>query len=141
YRYQVRRYYYKVPDAQANAIALMYNTLSRSISELYSLTQNKDFDNLIAHVSYVIKRLSKGQRCLIYRVETNQQQLQLRLLDKRRQHVISLATILSDKEVSALLLNTLSGKWLHFEAPWLLHDRFGKLNGIILLGMRYGTLP
>lgn len=88
-----------------------------------------------------IKRLSKGQRCLIYRVEPHEQQLQLRLLDKQRQHVISLTTDLSDKEVSALLLNTLSSKGLHFEAPWLLHDRFGKLNGIILLGMRYGTLP
>ena len=140
-RFQTRRYFYKELDAQANAIGLMNTTLSDFINELHSLSQNKDFDHLIARVGKGIKRLSKGQRCLIYRVEVNEQHLQLRLLDKQRQHVISLATSLSDKEVSTLLLNALSGKGLHFEAPWLLHDRFGKLNGIILLGMRYGALP
>ncbi|MFP2770462.1 HD-GYP domain-containing protein [Oceanisphaera sp. KMM 10153] len=136
-----RHYFYRELDAQAHAITLMYRTLAGFIQELHSLSQSDDFNNMLHRLSQGIKHLSGGQRCLVYQARKKENAHCLVLLDKEQQHQIPLPDKIAPDELSALLLQALEGHGLRFEPPWLLYDRFGKLNGAIVLGLRYGTPP
>ncbi|GHA11326.1 HD domain-containing phosphohydrolase [Oceanisphaera arctica] len=136
-----RHYFYQELDAQAHAITLMHRTLAGFIQELHSLSQSDDFNNMLQRLSQGIQHLSGGQRCLVYRARQQENAHCLVLLDKEQeqQHQIPLPDNAGPDELSALLLQTLEGHGLRFEPPWLLYDRFGKLNGAIMLGLSYGT--
>ena len=136
-----RRYFYRELDAQARAISLMHRTLAGFIQELHSLSQSDDFNNMLQRLSLGIQHLSGGQRCLVYRATQQDKAHYLVLLNMDQQHRIPLPDTAEPDELSALVLQALEGRGLHFEPPWLLYDRFGKLNGVIVLGLRYGAAP
>lgn len=136
-----RRYFYRELDDQARAIALMHRTLAGFIQELHRLSQSDDFNNMLQRLSQGIQHLSGGQRCLVYRATQQDKVHNLVLLNMGQQHRIPLPDTAEPDELSALILQALEGRGLRFEPPWLLYDRFGKLNGVIVLGLRYGTPP
>ncbi len=136
-----RHYFYRELDTQAHAITLMHRTLAGFIQELHSLSQSDDFSNMLQRLSQGIQHLSGGQRCLVYRAKQQDKAHYLVLLDKEQQHQILLPDKIEPDKLSALLLQVLEGHGLHFEPPWLLYDRFGNLNGAIVLGLRYGSAP
>jgi HD-GYP domain-containing protein (c-di-GMP phosphodiesterase class II) len=136
-----RHYFYQELNAQAHAITLMHRTLAGFIQELHSLSQSDDFNNMLQRLSQGIQHLSGGQRCLVYRAGQQENTHCLVLLDKEQQHQIPLPDKIEPDELSALLLQILEGRGLRFEPPWLLYDRFGKLNGAIVLGLSYGAAP
>ncbi|WP_417614628.1 HD-GYP domain-containing protein [Oceanisphaera sp.] len=135
--FKARRYFYQELDAQAQAMTLMNNTLAGFIKELHSLSQSDDFNNLLQRVSTGIKHLSGGRRCLVYRAKQQDNEHSLVLLDKHRQHRITLPEQMTGDALSAFMVQTFSDQALRFEPPWLLYDRFGQLNGVIMLGMSH----
>ncbi|GAA3701071.1 metal-dependent phosphohydrolase [Oceanisphaera sediminis] len=134
-----RHYFYRELDAQARAITLMHRTQAGFIQELHRLSQSDDFNSMLQRLSQGIQHLSGGQRCLVYRARQQDKTHCLELLDKAQQHRIPLPDKVGSDELSMLILQALKGRGLHFEPPWLLYDRFGKLNGAIVLGLRYGS--
>lgn len=134
-----RRYFYKELDEQARTMALMSTTLAGFIKELHSLSQSDDFNNLLQRVATGITRLGEGRRCLIYRARQQENEHSLELLDKHRQHRIVLPDLLDGDALSAFVLHTFADQALRFEPPWLLYDRFGQLNGAIMLGMSHSA--
>ncbi|MBO1518833.1 HD-GYP domain-containing protein [Oceanisphaera pacifica] len=137
--FKPRRYFYKELDDQACTMALVNNTLADFAKELSLLSQSDDFNGFLQRVGISITQLGGGQRCLLYHVEQEGDNCTLVLLDKKRQHRIVLPEGLSDEALSNFMLATFSEQALRFETPWLLHDRFGKLNGVILLGMSHSA--
>ncbi|MBM7454810.1 HD-GYP domain-containing protein (c-di-GMP phosphodiesterase class II) [Oceanisphaera litoralis] len=138
---KARHYFYRELDALARAITLMHRTLAGFIQELRSLSQSDDFNDMLQRLSQGIQHLSGGQRCLVYRARQQEHAPCLVLLDKEQQHQVPLPDKAEPDELSALLLQSLEGHGLRFEPPWLLYDRFGKLNGAIVLGLGYGAAP
>ena len=136
---KARRYFYQELDAQAQAMTLMNSTLASFIKELHSLSQSDDFNNLLQRVATGIIHLSGGHRCLVYRARQQDNEHHLVLLDKHRQHRIVLPELLTGDELSVYLLQIFADQALRFEPPWLLYDRFGQLNGAIMLGMSHGA--
>ncbi|GGB44841.1 phosphodiesterase [Oceanisphaera marina] len=134
-----RRYFYKELDEQAQTMTMMSRALAGFIKELHSLSQSDDFNNLLQRVATGITHLSNGRRCLIYRARQQENEHSLELLDKHRQHRITLPDLAEGHDLSAFMLQTFADQALRFEPPWLLYDRFGQLNGAIMLGMRHGA--
>lgn len=134
-----RRYFYKELDEQAQTMTLMSSTLAGFIKELHALSQSDDFNNLLQRVATGITHLSDGRRCLIYRARQQENEHSLELLDKHRQHRIILPEQAEGDDLSAFMLQTFADQALRFEPPWLLYDRFGQLNGAIMLGMSHGA--
>lgn len=138
-RFKPRRYAYKELDDQAHTMALMNNTLADFTKELSLLSQSNDFNGFLQRVGISITQLGGGLRCLLYRTQQQGDNSTLLLLDTKRQHRIELPAELSDAALSELMLTTFSDQALRFETPWLLRDRFGKLNGVIMLGMSHSA--
>lgn len=133
------RSFFRELDILARAMSLMSRTLDSFTQELHTLAQSGDFNQLLQQVRKGILTLTHGQRCLIYRARQQQDGRILLLQTEPHRHQLTLPANAGPEQIGALLMAELDGHGLRFEPPWLLYDRFGKLNGAIVLGLRYSA--
>lgn len=134
-----RHYFYRELDDQAKTITLMNQTLADFTNELRSLSQSDDFNHLLQRVAAGITHLADGKRCLIYRAQHQDNEQRLVQLNTKQDHHIMLPLNSTHEALAAYIMQAFSEQDTRFEQPWLLFDRFGKLNGAIMLELAPDT--
>lgn len=139
--YRPGQHLYKELAMLDGALRLTCDTLSSFTRELHQLARSRDFNDMLEQVSRGIVRLGGGRRCLIYRARRQDGRIRLALWQNGARQQLELAADTPPEEIAGQLLAGLDGHGLRFELPWLLYDRFGELNGAIILGLSYGAPP